>query len=388
MTADRSDASRVVLHVGAPKSGTTFLQNAMWRNQAALRVSGYRCPGARQRDMFLAAIEVRGRASFWGLEPHEIEGTWRRLCAEAREFPGTTIMSHELLAAATDQQVAAARAELAGLDLHLVFTARDLDRQVVSEWQERVKNGSTQRFAGFARGISAGMRSGDFSGGFWSFHDLPGILARWGDGLPADHVHVVVAPRTGADPHELWRRFGAAVGFDAAGLDPTDPDHSTNPSLGVTEIAIMRQVNEALDGRIKQPAYAHVVKRFVSQGLLARHSSPRPTAPSELSAVLGEVAQRWIEVIGERGYQVHGDLADLLPGPPDPASPPADVVDPRAQADTSAAVIADLLVEVAQLRARVRRLQGRRDDRSLARKAVRWGRRRVHAVRRHAPRLR
>jgi len=357
--ADRS-RPRVFLHVGAPKSGTTFLQRALWRNRDALAGAGYRLPGTAAREMFLAAIEVRETHETWGFKRAELAGTWQRLARGARRSAGTTIMGHELLAAATDEQIAEALGELDGADVHVVFTARDLGRQVVSEWQERIKNGSVSTFDEFERRVAKRIRDRDFGSLFWRYQDLPGVLQRWAGHLPPGNVHIVVAPPPGADPAELWRRFGDAVGFDAEALDPTSPPGAANQTLGVVSIAILRQVNEALDGRIVQPTYAKVVKRYLGQDLLTRHASPRPACPPDLQAALHELSEEWIREIGRRGYAVHGDLAELLPAPAASSVPPDDV-DLRAQATVSAAVIADLLVEVAELRGRVRRLSRQAD---------------------------
>lgn len=362
-TVERPALHRVALHVGAPKSGTTFLQNALWANREELDLAGFRCPGERQREMFIAAIDVRGTARRWGMRPEEVDGTWRRLAEEAKRYAGTSIMSHELLAPADTDQATAALRWLDGVDVRLVFTARDLGRQVVSEWQERVKNGSTASFEEFQARVRRRLERGDRGGGFWSFQDLPGVLDRWGATLPPANIHVVVAPPPGADPDELWRRFGDAVGFDAASLEPSAGVVGANRTLGVAQIAILREVNAALDGRIPQPAYAHVVKRFLAQDLLARHTSPRPVCPPGLAALLRAETERWITEIGARGYQVHGDLAELLPdealdAAADAAVGDPDEVDPVTRAAISDAVLADLLVEVSQLRTRVRRLSG------------------------------
>lgn len=376
--------NRVVLHVGAPKSGTTFLQKAMWRHREALREAGFRFPGRNPREMFLAAIEVRETHQKWGFEQDALRGTWRRLCREAREFDGTSIMSHELLAAATDDQISSSLKELENLDVHVVFTARDLGRQVVSEWQERIKNGSTGTFEEFEASVARRIHDADFSNLFWRYQNLPGVLGRWAAHLPPSNVHVVVAPPPGADPRELWHRFGDAVGFDARSLDPTDPAGTANPTLGVVSIAILRQVNEALNGRIVQPTYAKVVKRYLGQDLLTRHSSPRPACPPDLQAALRQLSEEWIREIGARGYTVHGDLAELLPMPAESPVPPDDV-NLRDQATVSAAVIADLLVEVAELRARVRRLSRQADARPAETVGLPWRLRRrarglVHAL--------
>ncbi len=339
----------VVLHVGTPKSGTTFLQRALWATRDQLLDAGVRCPGDRQRDMFLAAVEVRDRHEAWGLHAADLAGTWQRLCQEARDFPGISVMSHELLAGASPDQIDAALAGLDGLDVHLVVTARDLARQVVSEWQERVKNGKPMTFATFERAILSAIEAQQFETTFWLNQHLPHILDRWAGGLPKDRVHVVVAPRRGADPLELWRRFGAAAGFDGAAIEPT-LDEAANETLGATQVAVLRQVNEALGGRIVQPEYAHVVKRFLGQNLLTRYPTDRPACPPDLVEVLRDLSQTWVDDLTGRGYQVHGELAELLPATGTSDAPHPDQVDHHVQADVSAAVIADLLVEVGRLR--------------------------------------
>ena len=340
--------TRVVLHVGAPKSGTTFLQRALWTQRSALLEQGYTCPGESARDMFQASIEVRQVFEQWGFERADLEGSWARLCREAREFRGTTVMSHELLAAATEEQASQALAELDGLEVHLVLSERDLGRQLMSEWQERVKNGSTQPFGRFRRGVLRQARGKDADGLFWRYHDIPGVLARWGSHLPRERVHLVVAPRAGGDPLELWRRFAAAAGFDPERSDPSASTDRANQTLGTHEIALLRSVNEALDGRIKQPDYARVVKRQFAQKLLAQHHSPRPSAPPALVADLRTIAEEWCRDIEQRGYPVYGDLEELLPDPPTTEVAAPDDVDPRELAGLSAAVIADLLVARAE----------------------------------------
>jgi len=47
-------AERVFLHVGAPKSGTTFLQTVMWENREGLAERGVLIPGGAATTSNLA----------------------------------------------------------------------------------------------------------------------------------------------------------------------------------------------------------------------------------------------------------------------------------------------------------------------------------------------
>lgn len=294
--------------------------------------------------MFLAAIEVREAFEYWGHDEKELAGTWTRMCQDARGFPGSTVMSHELLCAATPEQASRALQELEGLDVHLVYTARDLGRQLLSEWQERVKNGSSQSFDAFQRTVVKRLRQGN-PGLFWRNHGLVDALDRWGAGLPASKIHVVVAPPPGSEPEELWRRFGDAVGFDAAAIDPTGGRESANQTLGVVQVAALRRVNRALGERIRHPEYGRIVKRQFSQGVLGRQEGRRPYCPADLVAELRGVAEETNATIAARGYQVHGRLDELLPVPPPEGAPAPDDVDSAEEAQLLAAVVADILVE-------------------------------------------
>ena len=54
-------ARRVYVHVGLPKTGTTFLQTTMWHNRAQLAAQGFLYPGEKRMDHFHASNAVRGR---------------------------------------------------------------------------------------------------------------------------------------------------------------------------------------------------------------------------------------------------------------------------------------------------------------------------------------
>jgi hypothetical protein len=320
----------------------------MWHHHAALKDQGFRCVGNRQKDAFLAAIDVRGSHEFWGYSEAHISGRWSAVCRQAREYPGTSIISHEVLGASSPDQVERALAELEGVDLHLVLTARDLARQVTSEWQERVKNGSSRSFAKFERRLRRQMRSGDFTAGFWRNQDPVGILDRWAAGLPASHVHVVVSPPSASDPTLLWRRFAEAVGFDPTDIDPRMSGEAANTTLGVAQIAVLRRVNLALRGRIKQPHYARLVKSQFAEKLLAGQSSPRPQCPPGLAERLHRVAEQRNETLRERGYVVHGDLEELLPVVSSGEYRSPDNVDRREERIAYSGALAELLVQQAE----------------------------------------
>jgi hypothetical protein len=334
----------VVLHVGLPKTGTTYLQRLLADHRDGLREAGVLYPFVRPGAMFEGAVEVRGSAAKFGLEPGRIAGTWAALCERARGFEGTTVISHEVLAGATTEQIAVALEPLDGLDVHVVVTARDLGRQATAHWQEEVKLGATMSFAEFERdqlradtGRDAGPDAGGVRPHFWHAQDFADALRRWSERLPPERAHLVICPPPGAPRDVLWTRYAAALGVDASVLDPLGVPAS-NPSLGAPEIALVRAVNLALGDRLPAGVRNRLVKREWAEGVLAARDSPRPRTPASLSEVLAAPTRAWVAEVLAGGYSVHGDPADLAPvtgapGDPTPDQPTPPGEDPEALAD-------------------------------------------------------
>lgn len=339
----------VVLHVGLPKTGTTYLQRLLAAQRDRLATVGVHYPLARPGLMFHGALDVRGSAAKFGVDAGRVTGSWQRLCDEARGLSGTTVISHEVLGGASRGEVERALAPLAGLEVHVVVTVRDLGRLATAHWQEEVKLGATMTFADFQRDqlyADSGRDEGPDAGGarphFWHAQDFVDALDRWSGGRPGVQPHVVVAPAPGAPPGELWRRFAAAIGVAPDVIEV--PDLPANPSLSPAQVALLRSVNVRLAGRIPPGPYHRVVKtRWVEQELVDGAAGPALQAPAELGRVFTPVTQRWLEELAAAGVRVHGDPADLAPVLAAPGAPPPDA--PAPSPDEVDAVVQRLLAE-------------------------------------------
>lgn len=305
----RPTTRRVVLHVGAPKSGTTYLQSRLQGGARSLARAGVHVPQPRRWERwngepsFRAALDLLGED--WGGPPGHAEGAWDRLVAGLR--PGTTVISHELLAGAPDDAVRRARADLADCDVHVVFTARDLGRALPAAWQESVKQGRPWKYARFLARAQEGrvwfMRALDF----------PAVLERWGTGLPRENLHLVVVPDRGAPRDLLWERFCAVLGVPPE-LAPVPPDVRGNPSLGVPEVQLLRLLNRRAGGSAhRDPERQYLLTDLVAEGALARRSSPRVVLPPDQLPWVEERATAWADWARRAGIDVVGDLDELRP---------------------------------------------------------------------------
>ena len=306
--------SRVVyLHVGAPKTGTTYLQDRLAANSETLREHGIHFPrGPLGRDPghthFRAALDLLEED--WGGPSGHAEGYWDSLMRKVRRTRGTVIISHEILSAAPSDKVAKAMADLEGSDVHVVFSARDLARQLPAFWQESIKQGRRWTFRRF---LEAAQNNDDLW--FWRSQCLPKVLGRWSAGLEPNHVHLVTVPQTGGERDELWKRFCTVFGIDPA-WTPTDSAR-VNPSMGIAETALIRRLNRRLaKNGLSEHHHATLVREILVHQNLANRQGRKATLPPDLYPWVSEISERWIEWAEGAGIDVVGDMDDLRPVPP------------------------------------------------------------------------
>jgi hypothetical protein len=350
---------RLYFHVGLPKSGSTYLQSVLGGNRGALKAAGYAYPYVRQEGMFHAAVEMAGSAARWGLDPDEIRGTFAHLLRRGRRLGGTVVLSHEIFGAASRDQVRAMADELAGFEVHLVVTARDLGRTVTAGWQEQVKNGNPRSFQDFADELLAHLPADPAdSRDFWPAQNLYRLLDRWELMVPPERMHVVTCPRSGAAPDLLWRRFAEAIGLPHDAVDLSEVP-TRNESLGTAQIALLRNVLTSLDGRLEQPWFSRIAKRWFAQTLLSQVPSRKPKAPGPVVERLSAVSSAWVAGIRAGSYQVHGDLDELLPETVDSDLRHPDDVTAAEMLEGLPDVVADMLLRTRDLRVELAELDDR-----------------------------
>ena len=353
---------RVLLHVGTPKTGTSYLQDVLFRNRRTLAGAGMLYPADRFDAHFLAALDLM-RLPWGGLESEAI-GAWDRLAEQVRRHDGIAIISHEILAAASRSQVGRALESLGhgdGTEVHVVLSVRDLVRQVPAEWQENVKHRSATSYAKFLRQIQDPARESRISSWFWSVQEIPDILNRWGHDLPPERIHLVTVPPPGGARELLWKRFSATFGLD--GLDLDLEAERVNPSLGAPETALLRRINRAANRQLPPADYRPLVRELLAHQTLSRRTgSPRLALPPEVHPWVRDLEDAWVGEIVQRGYDVVGDVEDLRGGPPaeqwsDPDRPSEALV-----AGAAVDAIKALLLDNARLQQESGRLRGELDD--------------------------
>lgn len=328
MTSSGADVGRLVyLHIGAMKSGTTFVQRMLSRHRDALSADGLLFPGHEYGRQVAAVRDVLDLPG--PLTAAELDGAWAHLGAEVAAWDGGgAVVSVEHLSLAREAQVTAIVDSLAPAEVHIVLTARDLGRVLPSSWQETVQNGLTWTWAEYVAAVlptpggarGAGQR-------FWRQHDLLKIIGRWSTAVPPERIHVVTVPGAGSPPAKLWRRFCRSIRIDSSRYPVGDLSGATNQSLDRGAAEMLRQLNLRLGDRLRPAQYVQCVKRPVAKRALLRLPSATPILlrPEHLAWVV-ERSERVVTRLQERGVDVIGDLRELVPAaqtPPGAPSPAA-----------------------------------------------------------------
>ena len=294
----------VFLHVGLPKSGTTYVQSVLATNKEALKDSeGLLYPGVNWGDQIRATRDVRE------MPGKDATGSWRALVDEIHGWPGNAVVSMEWLCAASAEHVRRIVDDLSPSRVVVIFTVRDIARALPSGWQEMMKNRRIWSWREFLTAVTSDDPSTERVGRrFWKKSDVPLMLDTWSTAVPPEDVVVVTVPPSSA-PHDLlWKRLCTVLE-----VDPRDYGVSTRPrneSLGLESTEVMRRVNELFKQRRFSRDDVTYYKRLLTREIMPAHrgEESRLRVPETHQPWVRDVAAAQIEGIAERRTRVVGDL--------------------------------------------------------------------------------
>ena len=297
------------LHIGAMKTGTSYLQRLLSQNKTALARDGMLFPGASWGDQIHGVREIlQLRAD--DEQRVAMRGGWDRLRQEIAEYDGrAALISMEFLSFARPARARALVESLAPANVQVVLGVRDAGRVLPAQWQESTKNRGTTSWPEYADALLRHRRNDPaWRTGMRSLQ-IPRMLDVWGPLVPPERLHIVVVPPPGSASTLLWERFAAASSLQPGRYAP--PEVHRNESLGYASADLMRRVNRGA-AELPRSSYRRIVKTYLCKRVLAARSG-EPKVP--LTPELGEFAKRWndkmIEAISKAGGHVHGGLDDL-----------------------------------------------------------------------------
>ena len=355
-----ASVSKVFVHIGPLKTGTTYIQAVLYQNRKALAQNGVVLPRATFGQHVRSVLDLMGRRM--SRDTGGPGGHWQLLVDEVASADAHTgVMSMEFLCTAPPKVVRQLVDSLAPAQVHVIWTARDLTKVLPAAWQTLLRNKQSQTWPDYVDAVHRSADSGALSRvpnkllrgrgteasghRFWRQQDPRQSLAPYLEHIPAERVHVVTVPPSGSPPELLWQRFSAAVGLDPEAYDINVP--RTNTSLGGVECEVLRRVNEQITGRVQGSTYNQLVKVFLAREVLERRQQSFPLVlPAGEREWVAERAADAVAFLSSGGFTLHGDLGDLGDLAAAPA-PGADVREPDDVSDAELlAVTQDTLAQV------------------------------------------
>ena len=309
----------IFLHIGAMKTGTSFLQQLLAKNKQNLANGGYLFPGESWKEQSRATRGLLGIGTQDEKLRRQCDGVWDKLASQMANYEGkASIFSMEFLSFADERGAAGAVKSLTsrGAEVHVILAVRDAMQTLPAQWQSNSRSGglvSWPEFAGSARlANEKGSREPAGSGArvFQRAQGAPRMLKAWGSAVQPGHLHVITVPPSGSDQMLLWERFAEVVGLDPA-LCSTHV-RTSNTSLGQASAELMRRINGRL-GHVPTTEYRPTVKRHLAGQILVKRSKLEARARLDVETL--EFAADWNrrarEAIRSSGAHLVGDLDDL-----------------------------------------------------------------------------
>ncbi len=307
MNMQTGSGTRTILHIGAPKCGSTALQSAFYLNREALRGVGIEYVGAHAHWTSAAksVVGIPDRVS--GKVPPISEWSslleWsRRAHREGR----TALISSEWFASADQRAIERIVGDLGHETLQVVLAIRPLTSTLPSAWQQGLKLGSSLSLVDW---LDIVLENPDHPRAqrVWMKHAYDAIAARWAEVVGKERVTVLIVDEH--NPGSIFQDFARVLGIPEETL--ARAPKRTNPSLSAFEADVLAELNKIFfaQGGTLREYRSGVLRTFDGYVNSIRHGTiQKSSIPSQhLPAVIERNASiaRNIEALG---CTVIGDL--------------------------------------------------------------------------------
>jgi hypothetical protein len=310
MRTDHGGSPATILHIGAPKCGSTALQSAFYLNRDALKKVGVEYIGAQAHwiSAVKSVVGVSDRVS--GMVPSIKE--WSSLLAwtrRAHQEGRTALISSEWFSSADPSRIERIVRDLRRETLQVVLAIRPLTSTLTSAWQQGLKLGGTMPLTDWLEMVLMHPEA-PRAQRVWQKHGYDEIATRWAEAVGSDRVTILIVDEQ--RPERIFQDFSQFAKLPMGTL--SHAPKRTNPSLSAFEADVLAQLNQMFfsgGGTLKEYR-AGVLRTFdgyvnsIRQGSVEKCRVPARLLPDVL-ARNAEIARNITSI----GCTVIGDLASF-----------------------------------------------------------------------------
>lgn len=253
--------TRIVIHPGFHKTGTTALQQALAHSRTQLLDQKIWYPDLGGEAHHRLAFALNGRS--WGWENRGGKtvpiSEWRKFLSKASRFQGTVLVSSESMIELTEGQIQQLQVDLQGLETKVVFSYRPLPSILVSIYQQYVKAGLQTDFDTWLKN--------EFSDGIhrrhsrlWRRHSHDILVERWLN-VFEDVTLIVSDP---SNPSFLFDNFEQEIGIANNTLQIENVSN-VNRSLSLEELNLLLEINRQVHDKFSWDEYLYFIRGGVRQ---------------------------------------------------------------------------------------------------------------------------
>lgn len=264
---------RVIIHAGFHKSGTTALQESLYRNRDLLDKKGIHYFDFGRKAHHRLAWSISNRNWGWknrGAE-HVSPKLWKKSAKRiAKSKYETIIISSEFFSELNEEQIRKVKQDLQDLDIQILFTIRPLIKLLPSSYQQYLKYGLVADYEEWLNEVLNNQENSKVTPTFWVRHRHHEVIARWAKIFDANKTTLIIANED--QPKFLFDEINKYLGLTQDFLKAQQT--GSNRSLTMEEISLLLSINRKFPKDRSWDEYKIFIRGGIIQALTDKVAIP------------------------------------------------------------------------------------------------------------------
>jgi len=310
----RMTGKRLIIHPGFHKSGTTALQESLYKERDLLAANGVLYPHMGRKSHHRAAWAISERT--WGWEKRGGEKTskkyWENLVRRintAKE--NAVIISSEFFSELDGEKIRKIRSDLKGREIEILLTLRPLAKLLPSSYQQYLKYGLKVKYEEWLHEIFENREKTKVSPSFWRRHEHGKVIARWVDIFGSSKVTLLIADE--AKPDFLFNEVNDFLKLPKGTL--TSVQTGSNRSLNMEEISLLLEINKQFPKERSWDEYKVFIRdgyvRQLTDFVVPANDKSRLLTPDWAVERANNIGRETISELKNLGVSIIGNLDSL-----------------------------------------------------------------------------